>query len=109
MIALGGATGSGKTTLVNLLPAFYELSSGRITIDGQDITEVALESLRSRVSVVSQEAFCSTALCAKMFFTENSTPARRSWRPRRAPPIATNSSPACPKATIRAWANAASN
>ncbi len=57
MIALAGPTGSGKSTLVNLLPAFYELGSGRITIDGQDITGVSLESLRGQISVVSQEAF----------------------------------------------------
>jgi ABC-type multidrug transport system fused ATPase/permease subunit len=57
MIALVGPTGSGKSTLVNLLPAFYEVSSGRITIDGQDIAGVSLESLRARLSVVSQEAF----------------------------------------------------
>jgi ABC-type multidrug transport system fused ATPase/permease subunit len=56
-IALVGPTGAGKSTLVNLLPAFYELSSGRITIDGQDIAAVALESLRARLSIVSQEAF----------------------------------------------------
>jgi ATP-binding cassette subfamily B protein len=57
MIALAGPTGSGKSTLVNLLPAFYEASSGRILIDGQDITGLSLESLRSQISVVSQEAF----------------------------------------------------
>jgi ABC-type multidrug transport system fused ATPase/permease subunit len=57
MIALVGPTGSGKSTLVNLLPAFYEVSSGRITIDGQDIAGVSLESLRAHLSVVSQEAF----------------------------------------------------
>jgi ATP-binding cassette, subfamily B, bacterial len=57
MIALVGPTGSGKSTLVNLLPAFYEVSSGRIAIDGQDISGVSLESLRARLSVVSQEAF----------------------------------------------------
>ncbi|MGA2747796.1 MAG: ABC transporter ATP-binding protein [Verrucomicrobiota bacterium] len=57
MIALVGPTGAGKSTLVNLLPAFYEASSGRITIDGCDIAGVALASLRARVSVVSQEAF----------------------------------------------------
>ncbi len=57
MIALVGPTGAGKSTLVNLLPAFYEASSGRIAIDGQDISGLALESLRERVSVVSQEAF----------------------------------------------------
>jgi len=57
MIALVGPTGSGKSTLVNLLPAFYEVSAGRILIDGQDTAELSLESLRSRLSVVSQEAF----------------------------------------------------
>jgi ABC-type multidrug transport system fused ATPase/permease subunit len=57
MLALVGPTGAGKSTLVNLLPAFYELSSGRITIDGDDITGLSLESLRSQISVVSQEAF----------------------------------------------------
>ncbi len=57
MIALVGPTGAGKSTLVNLLPAFYEATSGLITIDGQDISRVSLESLRSRISVVSQEPF----------------------------------------------------
>jgi ATP-binding cassette subfamily B protein len=57
MIALAGPTGSGKSTLVNLLPAFYEPTSGRITIDGLDLAEISLESLRQQVSVVSQEAF----------------------------------------------------
>jgi ABC-type multidrug transport system fused ATPase/permease subunit len=57
MIALVGPTGSGKSTLVNLLPAFYEVSAGRILIDGQDTAELSLESLRSHLSVVSQEAF----------------------------------------------------
>ncbi len=57
MIALVGPTGSGKSTLVNLLPAFYEANSGRIAIDGQDISAVSLPSLRAQISVVSQEAF----------------------------------------------------
>jgi len=57
MIALVGPTGSGKSTLVNLLPAFYEATAGRITIDGQDIAGVTLDSLRAHISVVSQEAF----------------------------------------------------
>lgn len=57
MIALVGPTGAGKSTLVNLLPAFYEATSGRITIDGQDISRVSLDSLREQISVVSQEAF----------------------------------------------------
>ena len=57
MIALVGPTGAGKSTLVNLLPAFYEASSGRISIDNQDISGLSLVSLREHVSVVSQEAF----------------------------------------------------
>lgn len=57
MIALVGPTGAGKSTLVNLLPAFYEVSSGRIVIDGQDISGTSLELLRSQIAVVSQEAF----------------------------------------------------
>jgi ATP-binding cassette, subfamily B, bacterial len=57
MIALVGPTGAGKSTLVNLLPAFYEATSGKILIDGQDIKSISLESLREHISVVSQEAF----------------------------------------------------
>jgi ATP-binding cassette subfamily B protein/subfamily B ATP-binding cassette protein MsbA len=57
MIALVGPTGAGKSTLVNLLPAFYEPTAGRVLIDGQDIAGITLDSLRSQISVVSQEAF----------------------------------------------------
>jgi ABC-type multidrug transport system fused ATPase/permease subunit len=57
MVALVGPTGSGKSTLVNLLPAFYETSSGKILIDGDDISDLSLAGLRDRISVVSQEAF----------------------------------------------------
>ena len=57
MIALVGPTGAGKSTLVNLLPAFYEVTAGRITIDGHDLAGVTLDSLRKEISVVSQEAF----------------------------------------------------
>lgn len=53
--ALVGASGSGKTTFVNLLPRLYELSEGKITIDGIDITEVTRASLRQQISFVSQE------------------------------------------------------
>jgi ABC-type multidrug transport system fused ATPase/permease subunit len=57
MVALAGPTGAGKSTLVNLVPAFYEAASGRILIDAQDISGISLESLRAQISVVSQEAF----------------------------------------------------
>jgi ABC-type multidrug transport system fused ATPase/permease subunit len=57
MIAFVGPTGSGKSTLVNLLPAFYELSAGCIRIDGQDTSTVSLDSLRRQIGIVSQEPF----------------------------------------------------
>lgn len=57
MIALVGPTGAGKSTLVNLLPAFYEASAGRILIDGQDTRSLTLDSLRAQIAVVSQEPF----------------------------------------------------
>jgi ABC-type multidrug transport system fused ATPase/permease subunit len=57
MVALVGPTGAGKSTLVNLLPAFYIATSGRITIDGLPVDSIQLEALRERISVVSQEPF----------------------------------------------------
>ncbi|MBM3136937.1 MAG: ABC transporter ATP-binding protein [Chloroflexi bacterium] len=54
-VAILGSTGSGKSTLVNLIPRFYEISEGRITIDGIDIRDVTQDSLRSKISVVPQE------------------------------------------------------
>ncbi|HEX6270942.1 MAG TPA: ABC transporter ATP-binding protein [Anaerolineales bacterium] len=54
-IALLGATGSGKTTIINLLPRFYDPSEGRITIDSYDLRDVTLDSLRSQIGIVLQE------------------------------------------------------
>jgi ABC-type multidrug transport system fused ATPase/permease subunit len=54
-VAIVGANGSGKTTLVNLLPRFYDPDSGRILVDGQDIADVTLESLRGQIGMVTQQ------------------------------------------------------
>jgi len=55
MVAFVGASGGGKTTLVNLLPRFYDVSSGRVAIDGSDIRDVTVESLRAMVGIVTQQ------------------------------------------------------
>ena len=54
-IGLIGPSGAGKSTLVNLLLRFYELETGRILIDGQDIAAVTQESLRARIAMVTQD------------------------------------------------------
>ena len=54
-IALLGATGSGKTSIINLLPRFYDVQEGAVRIDGRDVREVTLESLRSQIGIVLQE------------------------------------------------------
>jgi ATP-binding cassette subfamily B protein len=54
-IALLGSTGSGKTTIINLIPRFYDVSSGKVKIDGIDVREVTIESLRKQIGIVLQE------------------------------------------------------
>lgn len=59
-IALLGVPGSGKSTLIHLLPRFYDVTGGRILIDGHDIRDVTLQSLRANIAVVQQEVFLFT-------------------------------------------------
>ena len=61
VIAILGAPGSGKSTIVNLLPRFYEVDQGRVTIDGSDIRDFTLESLRRNVGIVQQDVFLFSA------------------------------------------------
>jgi len=56
-IALLGPTGSGKSTVIRLLPRFYDVTSGRILVDGHDVRDVKVESLRKQMGIVSQETF----------------------------------------------------
>jgi len=60
-IALIGQTGSGKTTLTSLLPRFYDVTAGRVTIDGADVRDVTLPSLRHAIGVISQDPFLFSA------------------------------------------------
>ncbi len=55
VVALLGATGSGKSTLINLIPRFYDANSGRVTVDGVDVKDVTLESLRTHIGIALQE------------------------------------------------------
>ena len=55
VVAFVGMSGGGKTTLVNLIPRFYDVTEGRILIDGRDIREVTIESLRGQIAIVTQQ------------------------------------------------------
>lgn len=56
-VALVGPSGGGKTTICSLLPRFYDVTDGRITVDGQDIRSLTLKSLRSQIGVVQQDVY----------------------------------------------------
>ena len=56
-VALVGPTGAGKSTIVNLISRFYNVDSGRVLIDGQDISEVTIHSLRSQMGIMMQDSF----------------------------------------------------
>ena len=60
-MAILGAPGSGKSTIVQLIPRFYDASEGRITIDGQDVRDMTLASLRRNVGIVLQDVFVFSA------------------------------------------------
>ena len=64
-LALVGPSGGGKTTLCNLIPRFYEVTSGRILIDGQDVRSVTLRSLREAIGVVQQDVYLFSGTVAE--------------------------------------------
>ena len=61
MVALVGHTGSGKTTLASLVPRFYDVTAGRVTVDGADVRDIKLTSLRRAIGVVAQDPFLFSA------------------------------------------------
>ncbi len=56
-VALVGPSGGGKTTILNLIPRFYDVTGGRVTLDGRDVRSITLSSLRSQIALVTQEPF----------------------------------------------------
>ena len=75
VVALLGATGSGKSTIINLIPRFYDVTSGRITIDDEDIRDITLTSLRDPIGIVLQETVLFAASIREniAFGLENAT------------------------------------
>ena len=75
-LGIMGMTGTGKTTIVNLLQRFYDVTSGRILLDGQDIRAIPLIQLRAAMSVVMQEVFLFSLQLLGRF---RATTLSRSW------------------------------
>ena len=107
-VALVGETGSGKTSVLNLLPRLYDVTAGRVTVDGVDVRDVTLTSLRRQVSLVSQEPLLFSASIAdnirygRLDATDDEVEAAAD---RGATP--TTSSSTCPTATTRRSASVA--
>jgi ABC-type multidrug transport system fused ATPase/permease subunit len=75
-VALIGPTGCGKTTLTALIPRFYDVTAGRVTVDGADVRDVTLDSLRGEVGIVSQDTFLFSTTVAEniAYGTPEATP-----------------------------------
>ena len=75
-VALIGPTGCGKTTLTALIPRFYDVAAGRVTVDGADVRDVTLDSLRADVGIVSQDTFLFSTTVAEniAYGTPDATP-----------------------------------
>ncbi len=96
-VAIVGPNGSGKTTLANLLPRFYDPSSGRVLIDGHDIRDVTLQSLRSQIGMVTQQVISfNDTIAANIGYGRQGPRGKRSWPPPSGP-MPTNSSPRLPQ------------
>jgi len=100
-LAIVGRSGAGKTTLVNLIPRFYDVTSGSITIDGEDIRGVTLASLRGQIAIVTQEnVLFDDTIAANIAYGRPMRPPRQS-RPRRERHTRTSSSCRSTTATRR--------
>ena len=98
-VAIVGPTGAGKTTLVNLIMRFYELDSGRITLDGVDTATMDRACLRSSIGMVLQDTWLfGGTIRDNIAYGRPGRPRRRS-SPRPGPRTSTGSSAACPTAT----------
>ena len=92
MLAIVGRSGAGKTTLVNLIPRFYDVTGGSICVDGRDIRDVTLASLRAQVGIVTQETVLFDDTVAANIAYGGRAPRRRRLRRPRERRTPTNSS-----------------
>ena len=107
VIALVGPTGAGKTTIVNLLARFYDISGGAILFDGQDIRDCSRDSLRRCFGIVLQDTYLFSGPSGRTSSTAGPGPPKRRWSAPRRWPTPTASSGTCPGLRQRASPRAA--
>lgn len=85
-IALVGPSGSGKTTICSLLPRFYDVTGGKITVDGRDVRKITLESLRSQIGLVQQDVylFCGS-IRENIAYGKPEQVWKKSWKQQKKP------------------------
>ena len=107
-MALVGRSGAGKTTLVNLMPRFFDVTGGGILIDGVDIRDVTLDSLRAQIGIVTQETVLFDDTISSNIAYGRPDASRPRSRRRHAPRTRTSSSRPSRRATRRRSASAGS-
>ena len=86
-VAIVGPSGGGKTTLCNLIPRFYDVSAGRITLDGEDIKHFTLKSLRGNIGIVQQDVYLFSGT---ILYTADRALRKRKWKMRQNGPAPMN-------------------
>ena len=108
-VALVGHTGCGKTTLTNLVPRLYDVSAGRVLVDGEDVRDLRLTDLRRHIGIVNQDPFLfSESIAENIRLGRPEATDDEVRRGRARPRRPTSSSRPSPRATTRSSANAAS-
>ena len=93
-----GSSGAGKSTLVHLIPRFFDVTAGRLLIDGRDVRDTTLASLRWQIGIVTQETVLFNDTLRNNIAYGQPSISQKRWRPPPAPPSHTTSSWNCPRA-----------
>jgi subfamily B ATP-binding cassette protein MsbA len=101
VLALVGMSGGGKSTIANLIPRFFDVTDGRICIDGIDVREIAVADLRRQIAIVTQEPIFSMKRFATISPMAIPMPRKTRSLPRQRQPLPTISFSAFPKGTTR--------
>ena len=102
-VAILGATGSGKSSLVQLIPRLYDVVAGQVLVDGIDIRDYSSEDLRRSIGICLQQAILFSGTVRENIRFGRPRPPTKKWSPQPGLPRPTNSLTGCRRATIHSW------